>query len=79
MLGTTTDQKIFVSLRLLGEGIGADPVFEVSLLSESTAAICLKHFCAAVVDEFGDQHLLFPYADDLNRAEATYSKLGLPG
>jgi Plant transposon protein len=79
MLDATTDQKICVALRLLGQGIGADSVIEVSRLSESTSAKCHKQFCAAVVDAIGDQYLRLPSADNLKRTEATYSKLGLPG
>jgi hypothetical protein len=78
-LGATADQKICISLRLLGQGIGADSVVEVSRLSESTSAKCLKRFCAAVTNAFGSQYLRLPTADDLKRTEATYSKLGLPG
>jgi hypothetical protein len=54
-------------------------VVEVSRLSESTSANCVKQFCAAAVDAFGDQYLLLPFANDLKRIEAKYSNLGLPG
>jgi hypothetical protein len=78
-LGATTDQKLCVALRLLGQGIGTDSVVEVSRLSESTSAKCLKRFCAAIVRVFGDQYLRLPSANDLKCIEATYCKLGLPG
>jgi hypothetical protein len=77
-LGATAVQKICIALQLLGQGIGADSMV-VSRLSESRSAKCLKLFCAAVVNAFGNQYLRLPTADDLKRTEATYCKLGLPG
>jgi hypothetical protein len=78
-LGASTDQKLRIALRLLGTGIGADSVVEVSRLSESTPANCLKNFSRAVVKQFGSKYLRLPSTTDLSLVEATYCKLGLPG
>jgi hypothetical protein len=64
-LGSTTDQKLSVALRLLGQGVGADSVVEVSRMSESLTSICLKGFCAGVVRVFGDTNLRLPSSNDL--------------
>jgi Plant transposon protein len=78
-LGSTTDQKLWVALRLLGQGMGADYVVEVSRMSESLTSIYLKRFCAGVVRVFGDTYLRLPSSDDLKGIEDIYAKLGLPG
>jgi Plant transposon protein len=77
--GATTDQKLCIALRLLGQGIGSDSVVEVSRLSESTAAQCLKRFSKAVVCSFGNEFLRLPSAVDLSKIEASYCKMGLTG
>jgi Plant transposon protein len=77
--GATADQKICVALMLLGQGIGSDSVVEVSRLSESTAAHCLKRFVQAVVNSLGDEFLRLPSAADLTMIESSYCKMGLPG
>ena len=41
-LGATTDQKLCDAFRLLGQGVGTESVVEVSRLSESTSAKCLR-------------------------------------
>jgi hypothetical protein len=64
---------------LLGQGVGADYVVEVSRLSESLASKCLNRFCAGVVHVFGEIYLRLPSDEDLKRIEGIYAKLGLPG
>jgi hypothetical protein len=59
-LGASTDQKIAAALRQLTQGISGDSTVEYVRLSESTAAVCLKRFCSAVVSGLKNDFLRLP-------------------
>jgi hypothetical protein len=77
-LGATTDQMLCIALCLLGQGIGADSAVELSRLSESTSAKCLKRICAAVTRAFGDQYYDFHLPTILSALRQLTANLAYP-
>jgi hypothetical protein len=51
--GLTTLQKCVGDVRILAYGLPADAVDEYIRIGESTAREALNHFCAAVINVFG--------------------------
>jgi hypothetical protein len=67
------------ALRQLTQGVAADAIVEYVCVSESTASVCLKRFCSAVVSGLQDDYLRLWNMDELRRIESEYASLGLPG
>jgi Plant transposon protein len=78
-LGASTGKKMAAALRQLTQGVAADAIVEYVRISESTASVCLKRFCSAVVSGLKDEYLRLPNMDELRRIESEYASLGLPG
>ena len=60
LLGLSARQKITVALRMLALGVCADAMDDYCRTSESTSMQCMKRFCIAVREEFGEYHLRQP-------------------
>jgi hypothetical protein len=74
--GASTDQKMAAALIQLTQGVAADAIVEKVRISESTASVCLKMFCSAVVSVLKDDYLRLPNMDELRRIESEYASLG---
>ena len=79
VLGLSPIQKCTAALRMLAYGICADAVDEYIRIAESTASECLKRFVAAVVEQFGDEYLREPTAEDIERHMKENAKRGFVG
>jgi hypothetical protein len=78
-MGATTDQKVTSDMRQLCYGATADSLVECLRLSESLNALCLKHFCNAIILALKSKYLRLPNRDELKAIEAEYSAVGFPG
>ena len=73
-------QKCTAALRQLAYGVPADFLDEYLWMGESTAIECLDHFCAIVVQLFGDRYLRRPDHNDIQRLLHMHqTKHGFPG
>ncbi|XP_020243682.1 uncharacterized protein LOC109821936 [Asparagus officinalis] len=66
-LGLSTLQKVTSAFRMLAYGTSADSTDEYVRIGESTAIVCLKRFCRAIVEVYGDEYLRTPNVDDVAR------------
>ncbi|XP_020272418.1 uncharacterized protein LOC109847598 [Asparagus officinalis] len=64
-LGLSTLQKVTSAFRMLAYGTSADSTDEYVRIGESTAIVCLKRFCRATVEVYGDEYLRTPNVDDV--------------
>jgi hypothetical protein len=71
-------QKCVAAIRILTYGLLADAVDEYVRIGESTAREALQHFCAAIIDVFGQQYLRAPTRDDIARILAFNEQHGWP-
>ncbi|XP_021757433.1 uncharacterized protein LOC110722471 [Chenopodium quinoa] len=78
-LGLSPMQKCTAAIRMLAYGLAADAVDEYVRISQSTARVALKHFCAGVIDQFGAKYLRNPTTDDLSRILHQNEMRGFPG
>ncbi|XP_020266145.1 uncharacterized protein LOC109841599 [Asparagus officinalis] len=78
-LGLSTLQKVTSSLRMLAYGTSADSTDEYVRIGESTAIVCLKRFCRAIVEVFEDEYLRTPNVDDVARLLQKGEERGFPG
>ncbi|XP_020262358.1 uncharacterized protein LOC109838318 [Asparagus officinalis] len=66
-LGLSTLQKVTAVFRMLAYGAPADSTDEYVRIGESTIIKCLKRFCRAIVEVYGDEYLRSPNTDDVAR------------
>ncbi|KAH9153643.1 hypothetical protein AeRB84_004144 [Aphanomyces euteiches] len=64
--GASTNQKVTAALRVLGYGITADAVDEYCRIAESTAMVCVKRYCKAIVETYESQYLRSPNLDEIS-------------
>ena len=55
--GLTPLTKCTAAIRMLAYGIAADCVDEYLKIGASTALLCMKKFCLAITQVFGDEYL----------------------
>jgi Plant transposon protein len=79
VMSATTDQKISVFFKALATGASAEDLVDYGRLATSTDLLCLKKFCAGVVDLFEKDWLRLPNEDDLKRLAHGYAEPGFPG
>jgi Plant transposon protein len=72
-------QRITGAMRILRYGTDCDAVDEIVSVSESVLSATLKHFCAAIIDEFGDEYLREPTENDMKRILVINEPRGFPG
>ncbi|KAH9080818.1 hypothetical protein Ae201684P_007906 [Aphanomyces euteiches] len=77
--GASTNQKVTAALRVLSYGITADAVDEYCRIAESTAMICVKRYCKAIVETYESQYLRSPNADDISSILNMNAQCGFPG
>jgi hypothetical protein len=77
--GLSALQKCVAAIHILVYGLPADAVDEYVCIGESTAREALQHFCAAIIDIFGQQYLRAPTRDDIGRILAFNEQRGWPG
>lgn len=77
--GLSAIQKCMAALRQMAYGTPADACDEYVRTAETTALVCLKRFCAAVVNAFGDEYLRAPTSADLARLMGVNEARGFPG
>ncbi|XP_020271864.1 uncharacterized protein LOC109847032 [Asparagus officinalis] len=78
-LGLSTLQKVTSAFRMLAYGTSADSTDEYVRIGESTAIVCLKRFCRAIVEVYGDEYLRTPNVDDVARLLQKGEERGFPG
>ena len=78
-VGLSTLQKVTVAFRMLAYGSPADSTNEYIRIGESTAIMCLKRFCRAIVEVFGEVYLRSPTATDVARLLQNGEERGFPG
>lgn len=78
-LGHSPLQKATAALRMDAYGCPADTVDEYFRLGETTALLCLKHFVQGIIDLFGDEYLIRPTPEDLQRLLDIGEIRGFPG
>ncbi|XP_020262325.1 putative nuclease HARBI1 [Asparagus officinalis] len=78
-LGLSTLQKVTSAFRMLAYGTSADSTDEYVRIGESTAIVCLKRFCRATVEVYGDEYLRTPNVDDVARLLQKGEERGFPG
>ena len=78
-LGLSTLQKVTAVFRMLTYGTSADSTDEYVRIDESNVIECLKRFCRAIVEVYGDEYLRSPNADDVVRLLQKGEERGFPG
>ncbi|XP_020253760.1 putative nuclease HARBI1 [Asparagus officinalis] len=78
-LGLSTLQKVTAAFRMLAYGAPADSTDEYVRIGESTVIECLKRFCRAIVEVYGDEYLRSPNTDDVARLLQKGEERGFPG
>ncbi|PRQ37575.1 putative harbinger transposase-derived protein [Rosa chinensis] len=78
-LGLSSFVKITAVFRMLAYGVPADSLDEYLKIGESTAIRCMKKFCRAIVEIFGEQYLRKPTAIDVARLLHIGEERGFPG
>ena len=71
--------KIMVALRILGRGVTADDIEELSGIGESTALSIFKTFVKEFSKAFLEEYVHFPVGDELLKCMEIYRVLGVPG
>jgi hypothetical protein len=71
--------KVLLCLRILGRGVCADDITELTGIGESTVNQIFHRFCTCFVSELYEKYVSFPSGQDLQRVMADYSRLGLDG
>ncbi|KAF8403360.1 hypothetical protein HHK36_011462 [Tetracentron sinense] len=66
-IGLSTLQKVTTVFRILAYGASADSTDEYVRIGASTTILCMKKFCRAIVEVFGDEYLRTPNANDIAR------------
>ena len=64
---------------MLAYGSPADSTDEYIKIGESTTLVCLKRFCRAMVEVFGDHYLRAPDVNDVARLLHINERRGFPG
>ncbi|XP_040374628.1 uncharacterized protein LOC112200366 [Rosa chinensis] len=77
-LGLSSFVKITAVFRMLAYGVPADSLDEYLKIGESTAIRCMKKFCRAIVEIFGEQYLRKPTAIDVARLLHIGEERGFP-
>ena len=78
-LGLSSLQKVVAAFRMLAYGTSAVSTDEYVRIGESTVIECLKRFCRAIVEVYGDEYLRSPNADDVVRLLQKGEERGFPG
>ncbi|KAJ6818967.1 putative nuclease HARBI1 [Iris pallida] len=78
-LGLSTLQKVTAAHRMLAYGTAADISDEYIRIGESTTIQCLKRFCRAIIEVFGEEYLRHPTPDDIARLLRKGEERGFPG
>ena len=77
--GLSTLQKVTVVFRMMAYGASTDSTDEYVRIGESTAILCMKIFCSAIVEIFGNVFLRSSNANDTERLLSKSEKRGFPG
>ncbi|XP_020253898.1 uncharacterized protein LOC109830959 [Asparagus officinalis] len=78
-LGLSTLQKVTAAFHMLAYGVPADSTDEYVRIGESTVIECLKKFCRAIVEVYGDEYLRSPNTNDVARLLQKGEERGFPG
>lgn len=70
--------KVICALRQLSYNLPVDLAEDLSGVSETTVALCLHHFCAAVIDVFGVFYLREPKLAQITKPEISFRNAGFP-
>ena len=79
MLGISTRQKVATAIRMLAAGCSSDDVDDRSRIAESTMLEILDCFCAAIIEQYGEEFLREPTEDDLIQILQDSEGKGWPG
>ena len=77
--GLSTLQKVTIAFRMMAYGALADSTDEYVRIGESTAILCMKRFCHAIVEIFGNVYLRSPNANDIEKLLSKSEERGFPG
>ncbi|XP_028075412.1 putative nuclease HARBI1 [Camellia sinensis] len=78
-LGLSTLQKVTSAFRMLAYGTAADSMDEYIRIGESTAILCIKKFCRAIVEIFGKKYLRSHNSNDIASLLKKGEERGFPG
>jgi len=78
-LGLSSLQKITAAIRILAYGMSGDICDDYLKLAGSTAIKCMKDFCIAVIEIFGNEYLRNPTKEDIERILVENASRGFPG
>lgn len=78
IMGISPLLKVICALVQLSYGIPAYLSDDLFYISESTAALCLEHFCLGVKAAFCAIYLREPTIADINRIESEFRAVGFP-
>ncbi|XP_010418941.1 PREDICTED: uncharacterized protein LOC104704581 [Camelina sativa] len=78
-LGLLALQKCTTAIRMMAYRCAADAVDEYLRLAETTAHKCLEQFVDGVINFFGDEYLIRPIVEDLQRLLNIGEYRGFPG
>ncbi|XP_020254166.1 uncharacterized protein LOC109831244 [Asparagus officinalis] len=78
-LGLSTLQKLTTTFHMLAYGTSEDSINEYVRIGESTVIVCLKRFCRAIVEVYGDEYLRTPNVDDVAKLLQKGEERGFSG
>ena len=71
--------QVLASLQTLGRGNHFDDIFQMSLMSASTAQATFHRFCHKFVSELYDEHIYLPTGTSMDHVMDQYSRMRCPG
>lgn len=71
--------KIIAAMRVLSYGCSADSLDENLEISETVILKCVKRFCKAVIEVFGEEYLRAPTEEDIETLLEENAARGFPG
>lgn len=74
-----TEFKVLLALRILGRGVCADDIQELTGIGESTVLNIFHQFCEGFCKHFYSLYVKFPTGEKLKETMGVYEKLGIPG
>jgi hypothetical protein len=73
------DFKVLLALRILGRGVCADDIEELTGIGESTVLDIFHQFCAGFTEHCFHLYVKTPEGEKLSKVMEVYRRLGLPG
>ena len=75
----STWQKVTAVFRMMAYGASTDSIDKYVRIGESNTILCMKRFCRAIVEIFGNVYLRSFNANDIERLLSKSEECGFPG